>query len=163
MNPFRSPLLRGYLLSILGLIVILGSYFLPPFEDNCNAYSLCGPIPSFESDIQSDFHYIHTFSDFNSFAFRLFVLVTPLLLAILFVLLGWLYIRIESRILLNTLLIVWAIGFIDFILFSLFILNFTAYPLFGFWGIVLGYGILFYVYRIFLSAHKKKEQEPTQN
>ena len=83
-------------------------------------------------------------------------------MATLFVLLGWLYIRFESRTLLNTLLILWAIGFIDFVLFSLLMWGFTAYPLFGCWGILLGYGILFYAYTIW-GWHKKSKQEQAQS
>ena len=162
MSLFCSPLRRGYFLSILGFMMILVSYFLPFFEDNCNAYSSCGPIPSLGSDILSDLQIIHSFSDFITSSFGLFVLVAPLLMATLFVLLGWLYARFVSRTLLNILLILWAISFTDFILFALLILIFSAYPIFGFWGILLGYGILFYAYTIW-RWRQKSEQEQAQS
>ncbi len=120
MNPFRSPLLRGYLLSILGLIMILGSYFFPFSEGKCTEISPCGPTPSLGTDMLSILQNIHTLSDFITSSFGLFIIVAPLLMAILFVLLGWLYIRFESRTLLNILLIIWAIGFLDFAVFELF-------------------------------------------
>ncbi len=162
MNPFRSPLLRGYLLSILGLIVILVSYFLPFFEGKCNELSICGPGPSLRSDIFSQFQFIHTFGDFyNSLIFLLLTSI-PVIIAFILLILEYLFIYTKYQIILNISFIIWTVGFIEFILFSLFMWIFAAYPLFGFWGIVLGYGILFYVYRIFLSAHKKKEQEPAQ-
>ncbi len=157
MNPFRSPLLRGYLLSILGLIMILVSYFLPPFEGSCNEISPCGPISSSESTILSYFQYIHTYNDFF-FATRIILELNIYFMAILFVLLGWFYTRFESRTLLNILLIIWAIGFIDFSVSSLLLWGFMAYPIFGFWGIVLGYGILFYAYTIW-GWHAKTNRD----
>ena len=166
MNPCRSPLLRGYLLSILGFIMILGSYFLPPFEGNCSEFSGCGPISPLGSGIISNLQYIHTLRNLDSilgFSVVFFVSSAPLLMAILFVMLGWLYTRHKSRILLNTLLIIWAIGFIDFSVSSLLVWGLMAYPLFGFWGIVLGYGILFYVYTIWGWHAKTNKQVPTQS
>ncbi len=163
MNPFRSPLLRGYLLSILGLIVIFVSYFLPLFEGKCNEFSLCGLGPSLRDEVIAIFKHISTLDSFINFCFPLFLILTPLLLAILLVLLGWFYIRHKSRKLLNALLIIWTIGFIDFALYSLFMLNFIAYPIFGFWGIMLGYGILFYAYTIWGWHAKTNEQTPAQS
>ncbi len=164
MNLFRAPLRRGYFLSILGFMMILGSYFLPFAGGSCNEFSPCGPSLSLVFFILSNLQNIHTFSDFitSSSSFFLFVLAAPLLMATLFVLLGWLYIRFESRTLLNILLIVWVIGFIEFVLFSWFILIFGGYPIFGFWGTLLGYGILFYAYTIW-GWHKKSKQEQAQS
>ncbi len=162
MNLFRTPLLRGYFLSILGFMMILVSYFLPFAEGSCNELSPCGPTPSLGFFIFSILQYIHTFSDFIISSFGLFVSVAPLLLAMLFVLLGWLYVRFASRTLLNILLILWAIGFINVILSSLSVLAFGTYLFFGGLGILLGYGILFYAYTIW-GWHKKSEQAQAQS
>ncbi len=161
MNLPRSLLLRSYFLSIVSFIIILISYFLPLFEGNCSEFFPCGPTPSLESDIFSILQTIHTFSDFINSLLFLFVLVAPALLAMLFVLLRWLCVRFESRKPLNTLfmiwtIVIWIIGFSGFILFLSFMLHFGAYPLFGCWGILLGYWLLFYSCFIFLLAPAKK-------
>ena len=164
MSLFRSPLWRGYFLSILGFMMILGSYFLPFAGGSCNEFSPCGPSLSLVFFILSNLQNIHTFSDFitSSSSFFLFVLAAPLLMATLFVLLGWLYARFVSRTLLNILLILWAIGFINVILSSLSVLAFGTYLFFGGLGILLGYGILFYAYTIW-GWHKKSEQAQAQS